>query len=148
MFWTAGHCKERERVRKSCKTDPPVFFKNSCSKNLSFVVLKHTYFHHGNHERCQINHKGKGHEIEAISSQTPNSLFCPLRSSCINPSHSTNSRILVWSAENYCFVSTWPWPLRFFRYPFLMFPRTPYSDLERGMNLLLSIKCRFKDKGI
>lgn len=25
----------------------------------------------------------------------------------------------------------------------------PYSDLERGgMNLLLSIKCRFKDKGI
>lgn len=91
--------KKRNLKRIHC-----FFSKTAAQKFLFCGINSHLqYFHHGNHDCCQINHKGKGHEIEATNSQTPNTLFCPLRSSCTNPSHSTNSR----NVEIYCSVSTW-----------------------------------------
>lgn len=120
----------------------------SCSKNACCGIKPHL-LSSWQPRVLPINHKGKGHEIAAIHSQTPYRLVCPLRSSCTNPSRSIHSRVLWWSVEIYCFVSTWPWPLHFFGHRFLMFPRTPFNDLERGsMNVLLSIKCRFMDKEI
>lgn len=117
----------------------------SCSKNACCGIQPHL-LSSWQPRVLPINHKGKGHEIAAIHSQTPNGLVCPPRSTCTSPGH---SRVLWWSVEIYCFVSTWPWPLHFFGHWFLMSPGTPFNDLERGsMNVLLSIKCRFMDKEI